>query len=427
MNWLQASIGDACLTTEQADPARSGAAMFRYVDIAGIDRDSKSIARADELPCAEAPSRARKIICASDVLVSTVRPNLNAMALVPDELDGEVASTGFAVLRANPKLLNPKFLFYWVQHREFIDFLVAKATGASYPAVTDSVVKRAPLPLPTPKEQSRIVELLDETDRLRRLRRKADTKAVRILPSLFLKMFGDPATNQMGWPTDRLDALFGVSGGGTPSKTVTEYWQGDIPWVSPKDMKADVIMDTEDHITVEAIANSATKLVDRGSILIVYRSGILAHTFPVAIAGRELTLNQDLKALSRKGEVINQFIYGWLVAGQSLALSCVKKGATVHNIDGARFLSLLVPMPPLSLQERFARHLDQILEIKVERSQAAERIERLFSLLLQRAFSGQLTAKWREAHMKELLTEMEHQTKLLNISYPTIDKRVAEV
>jgi type I restriction enzyme S subunit len=274
------------------------------------------------------------------------------------------------------------------------------------------------VPYFAPSEQARIVELLDQAEALRRLRREADVKAARILPALFLKMFGDPASNPMGWPTDRLGNLFDVFGGGTPSKSVSEYWRGDIPWVSPKDMKVDVINDTEDHISLDAVKNSATKLVERGSVLIVYRSGILAHTFPVAIAGRELTLNQDLKALSSLGEVSNDFIYGWLVAGQKLALSCVKTGATVHNIDGPRFLSLQVPKPPKHLQVRFSRHLQTLLSFKQEREAAAQRVDELFALMMQRAFSGQLTAKWRQAHMQELLAEMQQQAKAVNLHMP---------
>ncbi len=302
-----------------------------------------------------------------------------------------------------PKIgFSAKFLYYY--------FLSCDLPSRGY-ARHFKFLRELSVPVFSSLEQARVVELLDEADRLRRLRREADVKAARILPVLFLKMFGDPATNPMGWPTDRLDVLFDVAGGGTPSKADLAFWRGDILWVSPKDMKTDVITDTEDHITTEAITNSATKLVDRGSVLIVYRSGILAHTFPVAIAGRPMTLNQDLKALTSNGEVNNEFIYGWLTAGQKLALSCVKKGATVHNIDGPRFRSLQVPKPPKRLQDRFARHLENLLTSKNERAQTARRVEDLFAVFLKQAFSGQLTAKWREAHMKELLAEMQQQAR----------------
>ena len=302
-----------------------------------------------------------------------------------------------------------KFLYYYFLSRD----IPSRGYSRHF-----KFLKEFHIPLFAPSEQRRIVELLDEADRLRRQRREADVKASRILPALFLKMFGDPATNPMGWPTNRLDFWFEVVGGGTPSKANNEYWKGNIPWVSPKDMKVDVIQDTEDHITQDAIANSATKLVDSGSILIVYRSGILAHTFPVAIAGRTLTLNQDLKALASRGEVLNEFIYGWLMSGQKLALSCVKQGATVHNIDGPRFLGLQVPKPPRHLQEDFARHLQALLLLKNEREKAAQEVETLFALLLQKSFAGQITARWREGHMQELLAEMAQQARDLNLPVP---------
>lgn len=413
MKWPNAKIGRVCLPTEQSDPGKSPDSLFQYIDIASIGKDSKSIVAAQSILGQDAPSRARKIVRAGDVLVSTVRPNLNAVAMVPAHLDGEIASTGFCVLRPNPNLVDGKYLFFRTVSTDFISYLIARAKGASYPAVSDGIIKQAEIPLPAPSEQRRIVEILDQADQLRKLRVEADKKAERILPALFNKMFGDPATNPMGWKTERLDQLFDVAGGGTPSKTEPKFWNGTIPWVSPKDMKQDVIRVTEDGITAEAISCSATRLVSKGSILIVYRSGILAHTFPVAIAGRELTINQDLKALSSKSELMNEYLYGWLIANPRIGLGCVKTGATVHNVDGQRFLALKVGKPPRPLQEQFAGQLEILLDQKMKREASGKQVESLFALLLQRAFSGTLTASWREAHMKELLAEMEQQAKCL--------------
>lgn len=414
MTWLQTTIGQVCLPITQRDPSTEDEGAFSYIDISGIDREAKTISRVDRVPCAEAPSRARKVIRGGDVLVSTVRPNLNAVAQVPDALDLAIASTGFAVLRARPEVVDARYLFYRTQHQEFVQFLTTRATGANYPAVSDGVVRSAKLPLPPLSEQRRIVEILDEASSLKDLRREADSQAARILPALFVRMFGDPATNPMGWPTDRLDRLFDVVGGGTPAKAEARYWGGDIPWASPKDMKRRVITQTEDHITAEAVASSATRLVKKGSVLIVYRSGILAHTFPVALAGCDLTLNQDLKALTSKGTVLNEYLYGWLTTASSLALGCVKKGATVHNVDGSRFLALPMAKPPQRLQEDFARHLDDLLQFDDRKDVASARVESLFGLALQRAFAGEITAGWREGRSAELLSEMEQQASLLN-------------
>lgn len=106
------------------------------------------------------------------------------------------------------------------------------------------------------------------------------------------------------WPKARLADVAHIASGGTPSKANAAYWTGDIPWVSPKDMKTTRISDAEDHITRAAIDGSAAKVVGPGAVLAVVRSGILAHTFPVAIAERDVSFNQDIKAITpRNGEL----------------------------------------------------------------------------------------------------------------------------
>lgn len=414
MKWPEVFLSRVCQKTGQHDPRETPDKSFLYVDISSVDAESKSIAKANETQGEEAPSRARKRIASQDVLVSTVRPNRNAVALVPEELDGQIASTGFSVLRARKSVLCPRFLFYFVRSQEFIRHLTGSTTGAHYPAVSDGKVKSVPIPLPPLSEQRRIVEILDQADALRTKRADADAKAQRILPALFYHMFGDPVTNPKGWPRESLRNLFHVVGGGTPSKKVAEYWNGDIPWVSPKDMKTDVIVKTEDYINPAAIQNSATNLVTAGTLLVVYRSGILAHSFPVALAGCDLTINQDLKSLSPKGNVSSSFLFGLFVTAPSIPLSCVKKGATVHNIDGSSFLALEIPKPPQELQQAFSKELDGFLNLKGKRKTMADAMDKLFSTLLHRAFTGDLTAKWREVHMQELLQEMEQQAKALD-------------
>lgn len=329
--------------------------------------------------------------------------------------DGPCIFAGYLIrFRIDPKLADSRFVFYYTLSSDYNAWVMSKRRVAGQPNINGKEYSALRVPFFPLSEQHRLVEILDQADALRKKRAEADAKAARILPALFYKMFGDPATNPKGWPAEKLGALFDVNGGGTPSKSIPEYWTGNIPWVSPKDMKSDVLLDTEDHITHEALVNSATRLVKQGSILVVYRSGILAHSFPVAIAGRDLTINQDLKALLSRGKVTNEYLYGLLSAIPAVGLSCVKKGATVHNVDGSRFLSLKISKPPEQLQRSFAAQLYALLKYKTKRQAASEKIEVLFAVLLHRAFTGDLTAKWRETHMKELLQEMEQQAKAMN-------------
>jgi type I restriction enzyme S subunit len=405
-------IGDVCLPTLQGDPARSGRVSFRYVDIAGIDRDSKSISGADEIHSIDAPSRARKIIEASDVLVSTVRPNLNAIALVPVHLNGAIASTGFAVLRANRALLDPMYLFYWAQNSQFVEFLVANATGASYPAVTDGTVKSARIPLASPREQSRIVELLDEADRLRRLRREADTKAARILPALFFKMFGDPATNPRGWNIAALRQVADTSSGGTPNTKEEDFYGGGIPWVKSGELSQREVSSTEETISEAGLINSSAKWVEPDAVLIAMYGATVGQ---VSLLKVRATTNQAVCSIRVKEGLRSRYLVELLRLSKSLLLS-KRVGGAQPNISQQIIRDLQIMVPPNELQFEFterAEHVERLLShIKV----ACRHVDLAFERLLRHAFEGQLTTQWREAHMQELMTDMEHQARELGLS-----------
>src|SRR5262245_23292535 len=114
-------IGSLCRPISTWNPARDAPdRVFTYVDITAVDREHKVIGSASQLLGRDAPSRARQLIAAGDVLVSTVRPNLNAVSVVPAELDGATASTGFSVLRPEQARLHSRYLYHWVRHPSFV-------------------------------------------------------------------------------------------------------------------------------------------------------------------------------------------------------------------------------------------------------------------------------------------------------------------
>lgn len=132
---------------------------FLYVDIGSIDRDTKTISEPQYLRGSDAPSRARKEISKGDVIVSLTRPNLNAVALVDDSFDGQIASTGFEVLK--PILVESKYLFAIVRSRAFVDAISGKVKGALYPAANAADIREYEIPLPPLAEQQQIATRLD--------------------------------------------------------------------------------------------------------------------------------------------------------------------------------------------------------------------------------------------------------------------------
>ena len=171
-------------------------------------------------------------------------------------------------------------------------------------------------------------------------------------------MFGDPISNEKGWRTIEIsDACQRIIGG-------AEYFEGSIPWVSPKDMKSDIITDSIDHITEEAIANSTTNLVPVGSVLMVVRSGILKHDLPVAINAVQVTINQDMKAFVPGKGITASFLRNFFKAIESDVLSGVRK-VTADNIDFKAFQQRQMIMPPISLQNEYETFCKQVDKSKV--------------------------------------------------------------
>jgi type I restriction enzyme S subunit len=136
------------------------------------------------------------------------------------------------------------------------------------------------------------------------------------------------------WQISPLKYLCSFSGGGTPSKEKPEYWSGDIPWVSPKDMKSSLIISTIDNVTELAVKQSSTSLVGSGALLMVVRSGILQHSIPVAINDVPVTLNQDMKALRLNSRLNVKYLMYFISGNQAqLLLEWGKQGATVESIE----------------------------------------------------------------------------------------------
>lgn len=162
-----------------------------------------------------------------------------------------------------------------------------------------------------------------------------------------------------GWRLVPLKYLAAFSGGGTPSKDNPAYWDGDIPWVSPKDMKSRFIDQTIDNVTAKAVQRSSTNLLEEGALLLVVRSGILQHSIPAAINRVAVTLNQDMKALRFKEPMHVDFAQYFVIGNQRfLLLEWGKQGATVESLEQEHMGCFNTPCPPLPEQIQIAKFLD---------------------------------------------------------------------
>jgi len=221
-----------------------------------------------------------------------------------------------------------------------------------------------------------------------------------------------------GWPTNWTRAPLGELGrwygGGTPNKGVDAFWKnGDVPWFSPKDMKSFRLHSSEDRITRAAVERGNVDLFEPGTVLMVVRSGILAHTFPVSIAAVQGTMNQDLKGLVPSDGLNYSYIaYALRKFGKDILHTCSKEGTTVHSIETAALHRFEIPIAPTKEQRRIVRKLDELLSDLDAGIAALERarvnLKRYRAAVLKAAVEGRLTEKWRAEH-----ADVEPASKLL--------------
>lgn len=160
-HWPVVEIGEITLPVEKVDPVKLfPKGEFKYVDISSIDSKSYKVAEAKTFLAKNAPSRARQVVKENDIAFSTVRTNLKRIAKIGKELDKQIASTGFAIIRSAPQVV-PSYLFYYLITDEFTEEVSSLQRGASYPAVRPSDVFSRRIPLPPLPEQKRIIAKLD--------------------------------------------------------------------------------------------------------------------------------------------------------------------------------------------------------------------------------------------------------------------------
>ncbi|MEV0215383.1 restriction endonuclease subunit S [Micromonospora sp. NPDC050695] len=160
-----------------------------------------------------------------------------------------------------------------------------------------------------------------------------------------------------------------IVGGGTPNRSNPDYFGGDIPWVTPKDMKSWIIDKSQICITRAGLDESAARLVEANSILIVVRSGVLKHTLPVGLNRLPVAINQDMKAIIPSDLVDPAYLARYIKAKSPEILSWVR-ATTADNFPIDKLKALKIPLPPMSRQRRAVDILDRVDALHAKRREA---------------------------------------------------------
>ncbi len=375
-----AKIGDVCASKiDTLNAAYNG--KIDYIDISAVDNDKKKITNTETLQIKEAPSRARQLVECDDIIVSLVRPNLNAVAVVENSSENlQVASTGYCVLRCNQAVYS-RYLFYFCQSETFINRMTAQATGASYPAVSNSIVKNCEIPLPERNKQKEIADILDKVTGLISLRKQQLAKLDELVKARFVEMFGDFKNNSKNWPIVKFDELAKIDGNMT-----TDYEKyADYPHIGIdsieketgalkgyRTVKEDGVVSgkyifTPQHIIYSKIRPNLNKVA-----LPDFEGLCSADAYP--ILPNPKNCNRIFLALAMRSDYFLDYI---------LQFSARTNLPKVNRKEIAGFS---MPLPPLSLQNDFSTFVERVDQQKQTVQQSLEKLELMKKALMQEYF-----------------------------------------
>ena len=211
-----------------------------------------------------------------------------------------------------------------------------------------------------------------------------------------------------GWLYCKLYQLGKIQGGGTPSKSKDEYWGGEIPWVTPKDMKIDFIANSKLTVTSKGVDESSAKLIKDGSVMFVVRGMILAHSFPVAINEKMVTVNQDMKCITPSDFVDSKYLLFSLKSLKDLFVELASSSTHgTKRLESKMYRNVAISIPSMSEQIEIVKQVESLFmmadTLEKKYLEAKSRLDRLTQSILAKAFRGELASQSDKDESAEVL------------------------
>lgn len=320
------------------------------------------------------------------------QPVGRSIVIKKDKQDNKIytCSNFFRLIRIDNNEVLPEFLNYYFRFlydTRIIEQYQSNSTNLRNLKFKQFIAQKIPYPSEL-REQQEIVQVLDTMSDIISLREECISHAQDLIPALFQEMF-KPYAN---YTKTALNNLFEFKSGGTPSKQVEEYFQGDIPWITTVALNKLFIgkEDANELITEEAIQKSATKLIPANSLLFGTRVGI----GKLAINTVPMCTNQDIVAMIPfENNNLNLVYAYWYLKQINNFFVANGRGATIQGITTHLVRSTEIILPPLKVQEQFAQKVIEIESYIKEQQEELENAKQMFQSLLHHAFTGELTRR----------------------------------
>ena len=330
------------------------------------------------------PSRANLVACSGDILFAKMAETEKTL-LLDDETDKNIYSTGFCAVRAKESIIEPKALYYLLGSSLFLNQKNTNSSGATQRAITNTGLSKIRIKLPTMEKQRVFCGIMDKVVDSIELRKKQLGYFDKFTKSLFIEMFGD-IINTSKYPTVNLGSLGEMLSGGTPSSEHSEYFGGNIPFISTPCLGENYISykNTQNFLTDEGVKNSTTNLIPAYSLMIGSRVGVGKCSINMC----EMCTNQDILSFINIDQTKYDLLFIKNVIEQHFDFyESQKRGATIKGISSKIVKETKVPKAPLLLQKKFANFVRGTDKSKLAVKKSLEELEILKKSLMQKYFA----------------------------------------
>ena len=350
---------------------------MQYVDISNVD-SAGTIRDLVTYRFEDAPSRARRRVRDGDVIISTVRTYLQAIAQIRLPPANLVVSTGFAVVRPGADVFDAQYCKYALREPEFLAEVERRSVGVSYPAINASDLASIPVHVHDVSRQRAIADYLDrETARLDALvaakervlgllaekRRALITRAVTrgLDPRAPLRDSGSPWLGEIPahWETWKLAHVAFVGNGSTPNRDKAEYWEGGtIPWLNSSVVNQEEVTAADQFVTTTAFRECHLPLVKRGSVLVGI-TGQGKTRGSAVVLSFEATINQHIAFITPAAEQLDSWFLRWTLCAAYEFLRSISDdaGGTKGALTCEEVAAVRVALPPIDEQRAIVRHV----------------------------------------------------------------------
>lgn len=387
---------------------------INYIDISSVDFNGRQNP-AETMTFGDAPSRARRIVASGDVIISTVRTYLKAISFIGKVNDNLICSTGFAVITPSP-IVHPKFLFYWARSEWFINEIVARSVGVSYPAINAIEIGNLPFPAIEVAEQQAIADFLDrETARIddlvekkkkliELLRKKRTALITRVVtrglnPDAPMKGSGVEWLGEIPahWEVKKLKYLCSKSAIYGANEASNSYSESGIRFLRTSDIDDNGDLLDDSPVYIDPISVQDYRLINGD--LLVSRSGTIGRSFlydnnrhgECAYAGYLVRFVPNKK-------LVPKFVFYFTKSATFkdwLQVSVIQ--STIGNVNGQKYANMSMPITEVTEQRAIVDYLDQEtarIDNLVDRiNQAVEKLQEYRTALITAAVTGKIDVR----------------------------------